>query len=422
MRVGVLIKQVPRVEAMALGPDGRLIRDGRDLEINAYCRRAISKGVELAAASSGTCAVITLGPPSAEDALREAVAWGADRGVLVTDPELAGSDTLATARALAAAINTVGPFDIILAGRNSVDADTGQVGPEVAQLLGLPFLGGVRVMAVESGTVQAHLELDDGWADVEVELPALLSCAERLCPPAKVDAAGRAAVSPDRLTILHAADLGPGPWGQAASPTHVGGIRVLEVDRHRIVLSGSVAEQAARAVELLQEAGALGGPGGAGGSSGSGLSGDPVGSAGGLPARAAIVPGVPDQWTRGEATVVVVAEPDREPITREMLGSAARLAQRIGGRVAVAAPAGLPDPATLGSSGADEVVELLGTALAEDVAGSLAEWCASRQPWAVLAPSTMWGREVSARVAAILGAGLTGDAVDLAVADGRLLA
>src|SRR3954463_8991279 len=137
MRIAVLVKQVPKFEAMALGPDGRLQREGLDLEMNPYCRRAVSKGVELAAASGGTCTVFTLGPPAAEDVLREAVAWGAHEGVLITDRAFAGSDTLATARALAAAMRREGPFDLILVGRNSVDADTGQVGPEMAELLDL---------------------------------------------------------------------------------------------------------------------------------------------------------------------------------------------------------------------------------------------------------------------------------------------
>src|SRR5881227_1147285 len=199
MRVAILVKQVPKFEAMELGPGGRLVREGLELELNPYCRRAVSKGVELAAATGGTCTVITLGPPAAEDVLREAIAWGADRGVLVTDEAFAGSDTLATARALAAVLEREGPFDLVLAGRNSVDADTGQVGPEVAELLGLPFLAGVRVLDIDatSGRVRARCEYDDGWLEVETGLPAVLSTAERLCEPAKVDPDGRAAVAPD---------------------------------------------------------------------------------------------------------------------------------------------------------------------------------------------------------------------------------
>ncbi|HEX4822071.1 MAG TPA: hypothetical protein VFV00_17835, partial [Acidimicrobiales bacterium] len=96
MRIAILVKQVPKFEAMELGPGGRLVRDGLELELNPYCRRAVSKGAELAANTGGTSTVFTLGPPSAEDSLREAIAWGVDDGVLVTDPAFAGSDTLAT--------------------------------------------------------------------------------------------------------------------------------------------------------------------------------------------------------------------------------------------------------------------------------------------------------------------------------------
>src|SRR5438876_5507466 len=109
VRIAALIKQIPRFEDMELGADGRLVREGIELELNAYCRRAVSKACELAAEHPGsTVTVITLGPPSADDALREAIAWGLERdveidGVLVSDAAFAGSDTLATATALAAA-------------------------------------------------------------------------------------------------------------------------------------------------------------------------------------------------------------------------------------------------------------------------------------------------------------------------------
>ena len=395
MRIAVLIKQVPSVESMALGPDGRLVRDPAHLEINAYCRRAISQGVRLARESGGTTTVFTLGPPSATDALREAVAWGADEGVLVSDPALAGSDTLATARALAAAINRLGPFDLVVAGRNSVDADTGQVGPEVAELLGLPFLGGVRAMEVKAGTVVARLEHDDGWADVEVDLPALISTAERLCEPAKVDPAGRAAVDPTRLRRLEARHLGPGPWGASGSPTRVGGVRSLEVPRRRLVLAG---DRVAEAVTILRDAGALGG----------GWGEDP----GSVPEAAA-------EMGKG---VAVLIEPDRPLLARQLLGAAAHLARVVHGPVSALAPATAIDAVTTGTWGADELVRFDGAAAEEDVASATGDWIAEHQPWAVLAPGTMWGREVAARVAARLGVGLTGDAVELAVDDGRLVA
>lgn len=397
MRVAALVKQIPELEHLALRPDGRLDRDGVPLEMSAYDRRAVAKGVEIAAATGGSCTVVTLGPPSAEDVLREAIAYGADDGVHVCDEAFAGSDTLATARALAATIERVGPFELVLVGRNSVDADTGQVGPQLAQLLGLPFLTGVKELRIEGDLVHARCEHDDTTVTAEVGMPAVLSTAERLIEPCKVDPPRRATVPAEQIHRLSAADLGPGPWGQAGSATWVGEVNVVASHRAAAVLTGDVAEQARRAVAVLVERGAF-----ATGGSGApepvppsrGVVGDPVG---------------------------VLVEPDRPHDTRELLGAAARLAAGIGGH-AVAVRAHDDDDGQLARWGADAIVVVVGATVEEDVARGVAAWAGGRAPWALLAPSTAWGREVAGRVAASLDAGLTGDAVDLDVDDGRLLA
>jgi electron transfer flavoprotein alpha subunit len=397
VRIAVLVKQVPRFEAMRLGEDGRMVREGIELELNPYCRRAVSKGVELARARGGTCTVVTLGPESAEDSLREAIAWGADEGVLVSDPAFAGSDTLATARALAATLERLGPFDLVLCGRNSVDADTGQVAPQVAQLLGLPFLGAVKRLELDGSVVQAHLELDDGWVDAEVELPAVVSAAERLCDPCKMPPEARAAVPAEKLRRLAAPDLGPGPWGQAGSPTRVGRVRVVEIDRAQVVLDGPVDEQVRRALAWIDAAERQVAPD--------------------LP-----TPTVPDGWVRGDHRLAVIVEPDRPARARELLGAAAGLAQQLEASVVALTAAHAPEPDDLGAWGADEVVAFSGLELEEDVAAAVSRWAGPVRPWAVLAPGTMWGREVASRTAAALRAGLTGDAVELEVAEDRLVA
>lgn len=401
LRIAALIKQIPKFEEMELGPDGRLRRDGLDLEMNPYCRRAVSKGVELARASGGTCTAMTLGPVVAEATLREAIAWGADDGVLITDAAFGGSDTLATARALAAALELEGPFDLVLVGRNSVDADTGQVGPELAELLGLPFAAGVRELQVFGETLALLCEHDDGWTRVEVALPAVLSAAERLCEPCKVDEPERAAVSSDRLRRKDAAMLGPGPWGQAASATTVGAVRVHSVERTGArAPTLAIDLQVQQAVQSLVARGAIG-------VSTPRLDDHVV---------------APTADTAG-APIVVVIEPDRHHLSREMLGTAVDLAGHVGGRV-VAVTVEHPDAARLGSWGADDVVHLsaASTLVEEDIAHELADWCVESPPWAVIAPSTVWGREVAARAAARLEAGLTGDAVALEVDGDRLIA
>lgn len=403
LRIASLVKQVPLAESLRL-ESGRLVRRDVDFEMNPYCRRAVAQGVTLARATGGSCSVVTLGPPSAEDVLREAVAWGADAGLHVCDPAFAGSDTLATARALAAAVRAAGPFDLVLLGRNSIDGETGQVGPEVAELLDLPFASGVRRLEDLGSCLRLELEHDDGTQQVEIALPAVLSVAERLCDPCKVDPEGRAAVPPERITRITAGELGPGPWGEAGSPTVVGATRPMEHERANRMVRGTMEQQVQAAVRELRHRGAL--------------------EAGGKAAPSASVTDTDRTGEReGPASrvVTVVVEPGRPEVARELLGAAARLGRKIGAAVHALCPGDTEiDP--LAGCGADFVVLLTGSRVAEDVADAVVAHLREAAPWAVLAPSTAFGREVAGRAAAATGCGLVGDAVALSVRDGVLVA
>ena len=250
LRVLALAKQIPVFQEMRLGADGRLVREGV-LHMNDYCRRAVAKGHEIAKASGGTMSVMTLGPDSADTVCREALAFGAARGypvngIHVCDEAFACSDTLATARALAAAIRRTGPYDLVLCGLNSLDADTGQVPPQIAELLDLPFAAGVRRLQLDGETLCLELEHDDERSFVEVGLPALLSCAERLCDPCKIkEPEAWAQQDGSLIAKLNAADiaddafavaLGTSPWGQEGSPTSVGETRIVPTDRERLIV------------------------------------------------------------------------------------------------------------------------------------------------------------------------------------------
>lgn len=436
LRLAVLAKQVPAPESLELGPDGRLRREGMALEMNPYCRRAVAKGVALSKASGGSCTAFTLGPPSAEEVLREAIAWGADDGVHLCDPAFAGSDTLATARALAAALRREGPFDLVLVGRSSIDGATGQVGPELAELLDVSFASGARRMRVANGLLHLGLEHEEGWEEVEVLLPALVSVAERLCAPCKVDPAARAAVPARRIRRLAAARLGEGPWGEAGSPTRVGSTRALHHRRERQLLSGDVRAQVSTALRLLAERGALSDP------HDSGSRRHSPGRSTLLPTRQGVespagepAPRPATSPSADRGVVAALVEPGRPEAAAELLGAAARLAFQLDGVVvALVAPSVLGArpgdhdvAASLGAFGADEALRFVsaepGEALAaEDLAAALARWARERRPRVMLAPSTDFGCEVMARTAAALGAGLIGDAVTVDAVDGALVA
>lgn len=405
MKVVVAMKQVPRSELLELGGDGRLSRAGVAFETSAYCRRALAKGIDVAGATGGRCHVVTLGPPSAEQMLREALACGADEATLLSDPVLGGSDTLVTARALACLVRRQGPVDLVLVGKASLDAETGQVGPQLAELLDLPFAGAVRDLELDplAGVARVRCEHDDGGAELVVALPAVLAMAERSCSPARADPTVLATVAPERVGRLTPADLDdPGPWGAPGSPTRVESVTAAGNRRAGAVGSGPIEAQVAAALRLLADRGALGDEPA------------PWTVAGRQPVE--LPPGAPP----GARPLVAAAlEPGRPGLGRQVMGAAARIAQALGGStVAVTTEPG--PTGSWWSAGADETVELAGPEVEEDVACALATWAQEAAPEVVLVPATSWGREVAGRAAARLGAGLVADALELEVAGGRL--
>ena len=408
MRIAVLVKQIPAPVEFRM-QDGRLVRDGVPLEVNAYCRRANAKAVELAG-PDGEVVVFTMGPPAAADALREMIACGAHRGVHLCDPALAGADTLATAVALAAAIRREGPFDLVLAGLNSLDSDTGQVPVEVAELLGLPFAAGVRELDVAGGAFTARLETDDGYCTVTGELPAALSTAERLCAPSKAPPEEYAGVSDDRILRLAAADLdvAPDQLGAPGSPTSVGPVRVLTASRKALR-----ATSVAHAVDMLEEFGAFSDP----------PEPDDAGSEDSSRASAALLgAGSNNEHPQGERSVwCFFTEPG---VGAELLGEAAELAAWISGTVtAVTTAANAANAAGMGAAGADRLLVIESASEPSEQADALAAAASRSLPWALLVEGTRSGRVVASIVAARCGWGLTGDAVGLEVSpDGRLVA
>jgi electron transfer flavoprotein alpha subunit len=410
MRIVVCVKYVPVLSALRFdAATRRLVREGVPGEVSGFDQRALGAATALRERHGGEVVAVTMGPPAAKDGLVVCLALGADRAVHVLDAALAGSDTLATARVLAAVVRREAP-DLVLMGRASTDAETGQVGPEVAELLDLPQATAVRRIALDpvARTFEVEREIDDGFETLAGPLPALVTVAEDVAEERFPSKAARQAAAEKPVETLALVDLGvdPGDVGAAGSPTWVAGVEQVEIARRAEVLDASVdvAELAARLRERLRELGALD------------VAGDER-------------PVLPPPGPRDGAPIWVVVETTAagriRPVVLELLGKAAELGARLGAPVdAVVIRAGGVAAAALAAAGADRVLVAAHPSLApyttDAHAAVLADAVRARAPRLVLLGSTAVGRDLAPRVAARLGLGLTGDAVDLELdADGR---
>src|SRR6185369_16657579 len=254
MLIAVCIKQVPVVSALQFDPETKTLkREGVRTEVSSFDVRAVLKAVELRQVHGGEVVAVTMGPPQAREALAECLALGADRGVHLCDRAFSGADTLATARALAAALRPEA-FDLILCGRNSVDAETGQVGPELAELLDLPQVTVARRVSVDlaTRTLSAEREIDDGLETVRAPLPAVVTAAEDIAAERFTTKAEREAALAKPVETLTAADLGleAAQIGADGSPTWVLGLDAVEEHRRREILEAPAPDAA---VDLLVE-------------------------------------------------------------------------------------------------------------------------------------------------------------------------
>lgn len=185
MKIIVCIKQVPDTNEVKLDPKtGTLIRDGVPSIINHDDMNALEEALELKDRYKDVeITVLTMGPPQADVALREALAMGADRAILVSDRAFAGADTWATSNTLTAAIKKIGSFDMIFCGRQAIDGDTAQVGPQIAEKLDLAQVTYVRKMEISGNTVTVERALEDGYEVIEVKMPCLLTAIKELNTP-----------------------------------------------------------------------------------------------------------------------------------------------------------------------------------------------------------------------------------------------
>ncbi len=225
MQVVVCIKQVPDTADVKIDPKtNTLIREGVASIINPFDMYAIEEGVRLKEQFGGTVTALSMGPPQAEAALREALSLGVDAAVLLSDRAFAGSDTWATSYTLSQAIRKLGNVDLILCGKQASDGDTAQVGPGMAAHLDLPQITYVRrIAAIADGRIEAERLLEDGIERIAAPLPCVLTVVKEINEPRLPSLKGKLAARKAAITTWKAADLGcePGLLGLDGSPTKV---------------------------------------------------------------------------------------------------------------------------------------------------------------------------------------------------------
>ena len=226
MNIIALVKQTPAVEELRFDEKGNMMRDGVPSVLNPLDEFALEAALRLKEAAGGSVTVLTMGPPQAAETLRYCLSKGADSAVLLTDRAFKGADTLATSRALAAAVRKLsseGPADLLLCGRNSADSDTGHVPAQTAAFLGWPDLPCALALEAAAGKLVFTRAIGAATQKGEISLPAVVSIEKKANEPRLPSIKGKLKSRSALLRQLSAADVGlrPEECGAAGSPTVV---------------------------------------------------------------------------------------------------------------------------------------------------------------------------------------------------------
>ncbi|MCD6319324.1 MAG: electron transfer flavoprotein subunit beta/FixA family protein [Candidatus Desulfofervidaceae bacterium] len=224
MKYIVCLKQVPETEGVRINPEtGTLMREGVKSIINPYDLYALEAALKAKEHYGGQIVVISMGPPQAEEALREAISYGADEAILLSDRTFAGADTLATSYTLAQAIKKIGNYDIIFCGKQAIDGDTAQVGPELAQRLNLPYATYVHKIGIKDNFLLVERNLDDGFQTLQLSLPALLTIVKEIGEPRVPSIRGKMRAKKVQIPVWTAQDIDAKAekLGLSGSPTRV---------------------------------------------------------------------------------------------------------------------------------------------------------------------------------------------------------
>lgn len=232
MNIIVCLKQVPDTEAVKLNPEtNTLVRDGVENIMNPFDRQALEAALMLKDKEGAKVTVLTMGLPQATDILKEAIAMGADEGILLSDRALAGSDTLATSMALAAAVKHIGDYDLVMCGKQAVDGDTAQVGPEMAEHLGIPQITGALKIDYADGKFVVVRENESSVQTLACAAPLLVTVTRAEKEPRFASIKGKMKARKAAIPTLTVADLAIDAKlvGLSGSPTKVKKVFTPEV-------------------------------------------------------------------------------------------------------------------------------------------------------------------------------------------------
>ena len=258
MHVVVCIKQVPDTKNVRIDPDTHtLVRQGVESIINPFDLFAVEGALKIKDQNGARVTVITMGPPQASEALRDTIGLGADDAVLISDRAFAGSDTWATSTTLAAAIGKMGDVDIVFCGKQAVDGDTAQVGPEMAALLDIPYATFVKNIEMQQdGSIKVVRQTDEGAEVWKLRLPALVTVIKEMGEPRVPSLRHKMRAKKAEIPVWGAVDLGldPNYIGLCGSFTQV--VRVFSPPRrsNRIQLQGSIEDQVEQLFHHLKNA------------------------------------------------------------------------------------------------------------------------------------------------------------------------
>jgi electron transfer flavoprotein beta subunit len=258
MKIVVCLKQVPGTTEVKIDPEtNTLIRQGIENIINPFDTYALEEAVRLKEKHGGTVTVVTMGPPQADAALREAVSLGADEVILLSDRAFGGADTWATGYTLSLAVRKIGDADLVILGKQTLDGDTGQVGPEMAEMLEFPFVAYVsEVIAAGDGKIKVRRLTEEGHEIIEAGLPAVITVSKEINVPrmpslrGKMKAKSIAITTWDKLALA-AEDENVGRNG---SPTRVIEIFFPKRVHQAEMLTGTTGEKVEKLVDRLREA------------------------------------------------------------------------------------------------------------------------------------------------------------------------